>query len=129
MHKVLRTDRGDAQVTGVIRDIPEQAHIHYDFLLPMQRDIRKIVGASVTGIVVLLSKDFIRLVALSILIATPLAWFAMDQWLGNFAYRITIQWWIFLVAGAIAVIIALATVSLQTIKAALTNPVKALRSE
>lgn len=91
--------------------------------------IRKIVGASVTGIVVLLSKDFIRLVALSILIATPLAWFAMDQWLRNFAYRITIQWWIFLVAGAIAVIIALATVSLQTIKAALTNPVKALRSE
>lgn len=91
--------------------------------------IRKVVGASVSGIVILLSKDFIRLVALSILIATPLAWYAMDQWLRNFAYRITIQWWIFLLAGAIAVLIALATVSLQTIKAALTNPSKNLRSE
>jgi putative ABC transport system permease protein len=91
--------------------------------------IRKVVGASVPGIVFLLSKDFVRLVVLSILIATPLAWFAMDQWLRNFAYRIAIQWWIFLLAGAIAVLIALLTVSLQTIKAALTNPVKSLRSE
>jgi len=91
--------------------------------------IRKVVGATVPGIVFLLSKDFLRLVALSILIATPLAWFAMDQWLRNFAYRITIQWWIFLLAGAIALFIALATVSLQTIKAALSNPTDALRGE
>jgi putative ABC transport system permease protein len=91
--------------------------------------IRKVVGASVPGIVFLLSKDFVRLVLLSILIATPLAWYAMDSWLGNFAYRVGIDWWIFAIAGAIAVGIALATVSLQTVKAALTNPVRALRRE
>jgi len=91
--------------------------------------IRKVVGATVPGIVFLLSKDFLRLVALSILIATPLAWFAMDQWLRNFAYRISIEWYIFVLAGAIALFIALATVSLQTIKAALTNPSNNLRSE
>ena len=91
--------------------------------------IRKVVGASVSSIVVLLSSDFVRLIAVSILIATPVAWYAMDSWLRNFAYRISIQWWIFLAAGAAAILIALVTVSLQTIKAALTNPVKSLHSE
>ena len=91
--------------------------------------IRKVVGASVSGIVLLLSKDFVQLVLLSIVIATPIAWFAMDHWLANFAYRIRIEWWVFVLAGAVAVVIALVTVSLQTIKAALTNPIESLRSE
>lgn len=91
--------------------------------------IRKVIGASVTGIVALLSKGLIRLVLVAIVIATPLAWWAMSNWLNDFAYHVGIQWWIFAVAGFAAVLIALITVSLQAIKAALANPIKALRSE
>jgi putative ABC transport system permease protein len=91
--------------------------------------IRKVLGASVGSIVNLLSTDLMRLVVIAILIASPIAWFAMDKWLQDFAYKITINWWIFLLAGGGAALIAFATVSIQSIKAALTNPVKSLRSE
>lgn len=91
--------------------------------------IRKIVGASVTGIVHLLSFEFLKLVLIAFLIASPLAWLLMDVWLQDFAYRINIQWWVFLVAGLAAVSIALLTVSFQAIKAALANPVNSLRTE
>ena len=91
--------------------------------------IRKVLGASISGIVSLLSKDFIKLVLIALLIASPLAWYFMNNWLQDFAYRVTISWWIFLIAGSIAVIIALLTVSFQAIKAAIANPVKSLRTE
>lgn len=91
--------------------------------------IRKVLGASVQGITTLLSVDFIKLVLLSILIASPIAWWAMHKWLQDFAYRITISWWMFALAGLGAILIALITVSFQSIKAALANPVKSLRSE
>ena len=91
--------------------------------------IRKVLGASVSGITLLMSREFILLVALAILIASPLAWWAMNTWLQDFAYRITISWWIFAVAGAGAIVIALLTVASQAVKAALANPVKSLRSE
>jgi ABC-type antimicrobial peptide transport system permease subunit len=91
--------------------------------------IRKVLGGSVVGIVKLLSKDFLKLVITAIVIATPLAWWAMNKWLLSFAYRININWWIFLVAGASALLIALMTVSFQAIKAAMANPVKSLRTE
>jgi putative ABC transport system permease protein len=91
--------------------------------------IRKVLGASVSDITTMLSKDFIKLVAVAIVVATPLAWIVMNTWLQDFAYRTTISWWIFAVAGLIALVIALLTVSFQAIKAALTNPVKSLRSE
>ncbi|HVW97215.1 MAG TPA: ABC transporter permease [Mucilaginibacter sp.] len=91
--------------------------------------IRKVLGASVQGITTLLSVDFIKLVAVAILIASPVAWWAMHQWLQDFAYRISISWWMFVMAGLGAILIALVTVSFQSVKAALTNPVKNLRSE
>ncbi|MCB0586635.1 MAG: ABC transporter permease, partial [Phaeodactylibacter sp.] len=91
--------------------------------------IRKVLGASVTGIVGLLSRDFLKMVALSILVAGPLAWLAMRAWLKNYAYRIDIHWWVFLLAGALAVLIAFVTLSLQSVRAARANPVEALRSE
>jgi len=91
--------------------------------------IRKVLGASVTGIIRLLSKDFLRLVVISAVISFPLAWWAMHTWLQDFAYRITIGWEIFAVAAVIAVGIALLTVSFQAVRAALANPVKSLRSE
>jgi len=91
--------------------------------------IRKVLGASVAGITGLLAKDFLKLVVLAILIASPIAYWAMNQWLQDFAYRIDIQWWMFVLAGAAAVAVAFLTVSFQSIKAALTNPVKSLRSE
>ncbi|RYU93195.1 ABC transporter permease [Emticicia agri] len=91
--------------------------------------IRKVLGASVSGIVQLLVKDFLVLVLISILVASPLAWYAMNQWLQDFAYKIDIQWWMFALAGILAVAIALFTVSFQGIKAALVNPVKSLKSE
>ncbi len=91
--------------------------------------IRKVLGASVSQIVAMLSKDFIVLVLISMLIASPIAWYLMHQWLNGFAYRIDISWWMFLLAGMIAIVIALATVSLQSIKAATSNPVKSLRLE
>jgi putative ABC transport system permease protein len=91
--------------------------------------IRKVLGAGTGTIVVLLSKDFLKLVVIAALIAFPVAWFAMDKWLADFAYRISISWWIFIVAGIIAAAIALITVSIQAIKAAMANPVKSLRTE
>lgn len=91
--------------------------------------IRKVLGASVSGIVKLLSKDFLKLVVLSILISIPIAWLAMNNWLQSYAYRIEINWWIFIIAGILAILIALATVSFQAVKAALANPVKSLKTE
>jgi putative ABC transport system permease protein len=91
--------------------------------------IRKVLGAEVSTIVAMLSKDFIKLVLIAILVATPLAWLAMHQWLQSFAYRQNIQWWVIAVSAFLAVFIAFATISFQSIKAALSNPVKSLRSE
>jgi putative ABC transport system permease protein len=91
--------------------------------------VRKVVGASVSSLTFLLSKDFLKLVGIALLIATPIAWWLMDKWLQDYAYRITLSWWIFALAGVIAVAIAFLTVSFQTLKAALTNPVKSLRTE
>jgi len=91
--------------------------------------IRKVLGANVSGIVALLSKDFLRLVLLSILIASPVAWYFMNNWLQDFAYRISISWWVFFAAGIIALLIAFITVSIQSAKAAIANPVKSLRTE
>lgn len=91
--------------------------------------IRKVLGASVTGLAFLLSKDFLKLVLLSILLATPLTWLIMHSWLQDFAYRISIQWWVFACAGLAALFIALATVSIQAIRTALANPGKTLKAE
>ncbi|MBO0930846.1 ABC transporter permease [Fibrella aquatilis] len=91
--------------------------------------VRKVLGASVLSVVALLSKDFLKLVLVAIVIASPLAWYAMTWWLQDFAYRINIEWWVFTLAGLLAVGIALLTVSFQSVKAALMNPVKSLRSE
>ncbi|MCE7040604.1 ABC transporter permease [Dyadobacter sp. CY312] len=91
--------------------------------------IRKVLGASVVRIVALLSGDFVKLVIIAVLIASPVAWWAMSKWLQGFAYRIEIQWWMFALAGLVVVVIALVTVSFQAIKAALMNPIKTLKSE
>jgi putative ABC transport system permease protein len=91
--------------------------------------VRKVLGASVGSLFTLLSKDFLVLVGIAFVIASPLAWWAMNSWLQDFEYRVSIQWWIFAVAGIAAICIALLTVSGQAIKAALANPVKSLRSE
>ncbi len=91
--------------------------------------IRKVLGATVTGIVTLLSKDFLRLVILAALIAIPLSWWAMNKWLEDFAYRIEIQWWMFVLAGIAAFAIAVLTVSVQAMRSATANPVESLRSE
>jgi putative ABC transport system permease protein len=91
--------------------------------------VRKVLGASVTSIVTLLSRDFLKPVAIAIALASPVAWYAMHRWLEDFAYRTAIDWWVFVVAGLAAVAIALLTVSYQSVKAALTNPVKSLRNE
>jgi putative ABC transport system permease protein len=91
--------------------------------------IRKVLGASVSGITAMLSKDFVKLVIISIIIASPIAYWAMTKWLQDFAYRISISWWMVAVAGLSAIIIALLTISFQSIKAALMNPVKTLRTE
>jgi putative ABC transport system permease protein len=91
--------------------------------------IRKVLGATVPNIVALLSRDFIRLVLVSILIATPIAWWAMHQWLQDFAYHIPLTAWVFLLAGALAALIALVTISSQSIRAARSNPVRNLRTE
>jgi len=91
--------------------------------------IRKVMGAGVPALVGMLSKDFLKLVLIAIVIASPIAWFAMQQWLHDFAYRTTMHWWLIAVAGITAIIIAFATVSFQAIKAALVNPVKSLRAE
>ena len=91
--------------------------------------IRKVLGASVMDITTLLSRDFIKLVIIAIIIASPIAWWIMNKWLQNFAYRITLEWWIFLSAGVMAVLIAFTTISFQSIRAANANPVKSLRTE
>ena len=91
--------------------------------------VRKVLGASVSNIVVLLSKDFIKLVIIAFVVASPVAWYVMHNWLQDFAYRINVSWWIFFIAGSLAVVIALGTISLQAIRAAVANPVKALRTE
>jgi len=91
--------------------------------------VRKVLGASIPQIVTELSKDFLKLVIIASVIALPIAWYAMSKWLLDFAFRINIQWWVFVMAGVIALIIAFATISYQSIKAAMANPVKSLRSE
>ncbi len=91
--------------------------------------IRKVLGASVSGIVGLLSKDFLVLIIIAMAIATPIAWWGLSKWLQGFAYKITISWWMFGLAGILAVFIALFTISFQAIKAALANPVKSLKTE
>jgi len=91
--------------------------------------VRKVLGASVLNIARLLSLDFIRLIIFSILIATPIAWLVMNKWLEDFAYRVNISWWMFALAGCIATLIALITISFQSVKAAIANPVKSLRTE
>lgn len=91
--------------------------------------IRKVLGASSTNIVALLSKNFIFLVVVALLIASPIAWWAMSRWLKDFPYRVHIEWWMFALAGSAALLIALLTVGFQSIKAALANPIKSLRKE
>lgn len=91
--------------------------------------IRKVLGSSISGIVQLMSKDFLKLVLISIIIAIPVGWWAMSKWLEGFAYRTDIKWWVFAIAGSMALFIALVTVSFQAIKAAIANPVESLRSE
>ena len=91
--------------------------------------IRKVLGASTVGIMALLSKDFLKLVLIAILIASPIAWYLTEQWLKDFASRITVSWWVFAAAGMLAIAIALVTVGFQAVKAALMNPVKSLKTE
>jgi putative ABC transport system permease protein len=91
--------------------------------------IRKVLGASATNIAIMLSKDFLKLIALAVLVATPITWFVMNLWLDQFAYRVKISWLIFIWSGSLAMLIALITVSFQAIKAAIANPVKSLRTE
>jgi ABC-type antimicrobial peptide transport system permease subunit len=91
--------------------------------------VRKVLGASVSAIVTLLSTGFLKLVFIAFLVASPLAWWMMHSWLQHFAYRINIGWWVFGFTGLLSVLIAITTVAYQALKAALSNPVKALRSE
>jgi len=91
--------------------------------------IRKVLGATTQGVVLLLSKDFIKLVMMSLLVASPVAWYFMNKWLQNFSYRIEIGLWVFAIAAILALGIAFITVSSQAIKAAMRNPVKSLRTE
>jgi putative ABC transport system permease protein len=85
--------------------------------------IRKVMGASVSNIVTLLGRDFLKLVLIGFLLAIPIGWYGMNQWLGNFAYSVGVSWWIFVVAGLVAFLVAAITVSSQSIRAALVNPV------
>ncbi|HXB28593.1 MAG TPA: FtsX-like permease family protein, partial [Puia sp.] len=91
--------------------------------------VRKVLGASVTQIVSILSRDFIKLVAIAFVVATPLAWWVLHKWLDDFAFRTEISWWVFVISGIGMIAIALITLSVQTIKAAMANPVTSLRSE
>ena len=91
--------------------------------------IRKVLGASVNHVVTILSKDFVKLVVIALIIAIPTAWIAANKWLQNYPYRITLSWWLFASAGILVILIALLTVSFQAIKAAIANPVKSLRTE
>jgi ABC-type antimicrobial peptide transport system permease subunit len=91
--------------------------------------IRKVLGASVSGIMLLLTKEFLILVIISVAVASPIAWWAMNQWLSNYAYRTNIPWWLFIVVGIVSLCIALVTVGFQAIKAAMANPVEAIKAE
>ena len=91
--------------------------------------IRKVLGASIQNLLYILSKEFLKLVLISFVIAIPLTWLIMHNWLQDFAYRINIQWWVFALAGIISLFIALITISFQALKAAVANPVNSLRSE
>jgi putative ABC transport system permease protein len=91
--------------------------------------VRKVLGADTGGIVVLLSTEFLKLVIIAAIIAFPVAWYAMRNWLKDFAYRVNIQWWVFLLAAVAALLVVLFTVSFQAIKAAIANPIKSLRAE
>ncbi|HYM94569.1 MAG TPA: FtsX-like permease family protein, partial [Chitinophagaceae bacterium] len=91
--------------------------------------IRKVLGASVQNVLLLVSKDFLLLVCIAFIISVPVTWWAMHRWLQDFAYRINISWWIFIIAGLLAFLIALMTISFQAIKAAIANPVKSLKTE
>jgi putative ABC transport system permease protein len=91
--------------------------------------IRKVLGASIANLIMLLSNDFLKLIAIAALISFPIAWWGMNLWLQDFAYRTSISWWIFVIAGSLAVTIAMITVSYQALKAALTNPIKSLRTD
>jgi putative ABC transport system permease protein len=91
--------------------------------------IRKVLGASVSGIVILLCKDFVLLVLIALVLSSPIAWYLMNRWLRDFVYRVHIDWWVFALAGVSAIVIALVTVSFQSIKTALLNPIRSLRAE
>jgi predicted lysophospholipase L1 biosynthesis ABC-type transport system permease subunit len=91
--------------------------------------IRKVLGATVSSVVTLLSGDFMKLVGIAVIIAWPISWYVMNKWLQDYAYRINIQWWVFALAGFLALVIATLTVSTQAIRAALLKPVKSLRTE
>jgi ABC-type antimicrobial peptide transport system permease subunit len=91
--------------------------------------IRKVLGAGVVRLAGLLSGEFLKLIVISSLLAFPVAWYTMHSWLQNYAYHITISWWVFVLAGAASVLVALITISFQTIRAAVVNPINSLRSE
>ena len=91
--------------------------------------VRKVLGASIPNIIKLISSDFLKLIFIAIIIAIPVAWFGMNKWLEDYTYKVTISWWIFMIAGSVAILIALITVSFQAIKAAIANPVESLRTE
>ena len=99
------------------------------FLRTREIGIRKVLGASTAGIVALLSGDFLKLVLAGLALAIPLAWYFANRWLQEYPYRIDIDWWVFVLAGSLALGIAFLTVSFQSIRAALTNPAKSLKSE
>jgi putative ABC transport system permease protein len=91
--------------------------------------IRKVLGASISGIFKMLSKDFLQLIIIASLIAFPVAWWAMQKWLQGYAYKTNISWWLFVASGLLTLIIALIAISFQSIRAAIANPVKSLRTE
>jgi putative ABC transport system permease protein len=91
--------------------------------------IRKVLGASVSTIVSILSTDFLKLIFISLVISMPLAWTAINQWLQNYPYRITLSWWLFATAGLLVILVALFTISFQSVRSAIANPVKSLRTE
>ena len=91
--------------------------------------IRKVLGATASNIIYLFSKEFVLLISIAFLFATPLAWYFMNEWLQDYVYRIHISWWLFAASGLLAIFVALATISFQAIKAAVANPVKSLRTE
>jgi putative ABC transport system permease protein len=91
--------------------------------------VRKVLGASVSSIVSILSTDFLKLIIISLVISMPLAWMAINKWLQNYPYHITPAWWLFASAAVLVIVVALVTISFQSIKAAIANPVKSLRTE